>query len=184
MGTQAFITDPKAFVVDHVTNHPWGEIFRLGHADFGNNANFVDVPWRETRSVGIYYREQGNGVASFPHHFGSTLNTELLQGDARGRAMPTIRRKVINVIPHDLVDTFHDAVTALLRRGVYHRRPHDSHFMVELLLTWVEVIVAPDDTHRIAVVGKKIRVGSRDVNALVWRTGETEWKLEYITPHN
>lgn len=184
MGAPALITHPNPFVIDHITNHPSGEIFRMGHADFGSNPHFIEVPWHGYRRVGDYYdREQGNSNISFSHDCGSSLKTELLQGDARGQAMQTIRRTVIDIIPHDLVESLYDAVITLLRRDTYRHQPHDSLSAVELRLTWMEVVTAPNGTHRITLVGDTIRVGTRNVNALVWRTKATTWELEH-TPSN
>lgn len=174
----SLFNDPNAFVVDQTTGHSHGDRFRLAHAIMGNNPNYLGLPWGEVRPVPYYYME--NKPTAGMH--GCVLETTLLQGEARSRALPMASEKIEQHLPFEAHGRFREMLLALLRRETRLVLPIDGRVNVSLAPTWVECVHNSDGTYRVAFYCDQVRVGTTDRNALVWRDDPGTWSLEFIQP--
>lgn len=171
---------PNAFVTDTIINENTVTLFRLGSVNFPDPSR-VTTPWGEARSLGAY--EEGGGVVDFPG-VGHALRSELLRGYVAGRVKPIIGSTVARYLPSELLKRFESAVDALMRGGHFHFQPVDCHAPVELKPKWVQ-LRRNGSAVSIAIVGDRVqRVGTADINALVWKTGDALWSIGHVTPDN
>ncbi len=169
-----------AFVTDTITNGETVTLFRLGLVKFPD-ATHVTTPWGETRSVSAYM--EGGGVVDIPG-VDHVLRSELLRDDSAKRAKPTIGAMMARYIPAELVHRFEDAIDALVRHDHFRFQPINYPALVELNPMWVQ-LRREESVVSIAIVSDRVqRVGHDDINALVWKTGDTLWSLGLVTPNN
>ncbi|MEK7459384.1 MAG: hypothetical protein AAB663_03180 [Patescibacteria group bacterium] len=163
---------PPAFVTDTITNGDNVTLLRLGRVNFPDPSH-VTTPWGETRSVSAY--EEG-GVVDIPG-VDHVLRSELLRGYPAGRIKPMLGTMIARFLPAELVKRFADAVDALIGIDHFRFQPGGCHALVELSPSWVE-LRREDSKTSVAVIDDHVqRVGHDDINALVWKTGDSTWSL-------
>ena len=164
------------FVTDTLTEGEDVQLFRIGRINVITDLVFT-TPWGDTRNAAEY---GADGVVDLPAAE-CCMRSELLRGEQRARAFPLVHTVVGDRVPTLLYARFREFAAALLRGDECRFLPKDGPAWLTFSPTWLQLRVVDASVVTVAVFhDRTVRVGSRDVNAAVWRTGQEDFRLELL----